>query len=126
MAVSRRRWGIGGLALLGGALLSGCVVVPAGGRYGGGGPGGYGAPGPDVDDGVVVGVAPPPAYVEVMPVAPGPGYFWIGGYWTWNLGRHLWVGGHWAPHRPGYVWNPHRWQPHGGRWRESRGHWGRR
>ena len=113
------------------ALLAGCVVVPAGGRAGGvysGAPAGgaYSSPSPDVYDGVVVGVAPPPVQVEVMTAAPGPGYFWIGGYWTWRLGRHFWIGGHWAPQRPGYVWTPHRWQPHGHGWRQSGGRWDRR
>jgi WXXGXW repeat (2 copies) len=112
------------------ALLSGCVVVPAegrhDGRYGGPSTGGYSAPGPDVPDGVVVGVAPPPVPVEVLTPAPGPGYFWIGGYWTWHLGRHLWIGGRWAPHRSGWVYAPHRWYPHGHGWRQSPGYWRRR
>ena len=110
------------------AMLGGCVVVPAGRRHAGpgGGGGGYGAPGPDVDDeGPVVMVAPPAVQVEVMPVMPGPGYFWIGGYWTWRAGRHVWIGGRWESARPGRVWVPHAWRPYGRGWREVPGHWRR-
>lgn len=120
------------LGLAATAALSGCIVVPAGGRhhgggYGGqGGQGGYNVPAPDVSDGPVVGVAPPAVVYEPVVAAPGPGYFWISGYWTWQLGRHVWIGGRWSPQRPGYVWTPHRWVPHGSGWRESPGRWGRR
>jgi hypothetical protein len=33
--------------------------------------------------------------VEPVLVAPGPGYIWIGGYWSWTGGRHVWSRGHW-------------------------------
>jgi WXXGXW repeat (2 copies) len=122
---SRRSLGLMGAGLVASALLAGCIVVPAGGRHSGGG-GGYGAPGPDVDDGPVVTVAPPIAQVDPMVPAPGVGYFWIGGHWTWQLGRHVWIGGRWAAPRPGYHWHPHRWVRHGSGWRESPGRWARR
>ncbi len=73
------------------------------------------APSPQVapqPPGTVVGQAPPPQQVEVVPVAPGPDYVWAPGYWTWN-GTWVWIGGGWVirPH-PGAVW--------------IGGHWGRR
>src|SRR5215472_2962379 len=66
----------------------------------------------------VVEQSPPPPQVEVMPVAPGPNYYWVPGYWTWNGtwvwvgGRYavrpwhgaVWVGGHWSHHGRSYVW----------------------
>lgn len=102
------------------AIVSGCIVAPVHPRYGGGydradydGP--YDPP-------------PQPRY-EVVGVAPYPGWFWIGGNWTWQARRHVWVGGRWEAPRPGYRWQPHRWQPisGGGRrgWRESPGGWHR-
>src|ERR1700689_5601547 len=75
-----------GVAVLSGALLGGCIVAPAPGYYGGG---------------AVVTVAPPAPQVEVVGVAPTPGYVWFGGYWNWVGGPHVWVGGHWGPGRPG-------------------------
>jgi hypothetical protein len=60
-----------------------------------------------------------PPQVEVVPVSPGPAYYWVPGYWAWRGGgwvwirgtwvlppRHgaVWIGGHWTPHGHGYVW----------------------
>jgi hypothetical protein len=74
--------------------------------------------------GTVVAEAPPAPPAEVVTVAPGPGYVWVGGNWSWQ-GRWVWipgywaarphphavwVGGHWAPHARGYIWV-------GGHWR---------
>ena len=39
--------------------------------------------------------APPPAQVEVVPVCPGPYYYWNPGYWGWN-GGWIWIGGLWS------------------------------
>jgi hypothetical protein len=64
--------------LLAGTLLGGCVVASAPAYYGGG----------------VVAVAPPAPLVEVVGVAPTPGYVWFGGYWNWVGNRHVWVAGH--------------------------------
>jgi hypothetical protein len=89
--------------------LAGCVVTPAPRYYG--------------DETVMV--APPEAQVEVVGVAPVPGYVWFGGYWNWAGGRHVWVGGHWGPGRPGYHWVPHRWMAYHGGYRLARGHWER-
>lgn len=96
------------LALAAGALLGGCVVVPAAGPYRAAGP---------------VMVAPPPSQGEVFGVAPGPGYFWISGYWNWVGARHVWIAGRWEPGRPGQHWVPHHWQRDGAGWRASPGHW---
>ncbi len=108
------------LAAAAGLLATGCVVVPARGGYYGGAPadGGYYSGGP-------VAVAPPPLQTDVITVAPGPAYIWIGGFWNWVGGRHVWVGGHWAPHRPGHHWVPHQWQREGGGWRAAPGRWQR-
>lgn len=101
---------LAGIAVLSGTLLGGCIVAPAPGYYRGG---------------AVVTVAPPAPQVEVVGVAPGPGYVWMGGYWGWVGGRHVWVGGHWGPGRPGYHWVPHAWVHEGGGWRMHEGHWAR-
>jgi outer membrane lipoprotein SlyB len=67
--------------------------------------------------------APPPAPVETVLVAPGPGYLWIGGEWIWN-GGWFWVGGHWAyPPYPRAVWISGRCWHDGHGWHNYRGHW---
>ena len=38
---------------------------------------------------VVISEPPPAGPVEVVPVAPGPDYVWVGGYWAWR-GRWAW------------------------------------
>src|ERR1051326_2309813 len=43
---------------------------------------------------------PPPVYSYYRPVAPGPGYYWVGGYWYPNGPRYAWRAGYWA--RPPY------------------------
>ena len=76
---------------------------------------------------VVVGVAPvapPPMPVEVVPMNPGPGFFWVAGYWRWDGRQHLWARGHWERHREREQWVPHRWAPDGhGRWALHDGYW---
>ena len=91
--------------------LAGCAVAPASNGYV------YYEP---------VMVAPPPPRVEVITVAPYPGYVWIGGYWGWNLGRHVWIGGRWAMPPAGHAWVPGAWGRHGDGWRYRGGYWGRR
>jgi hypothetical protein len=92
-------------------VMTGCVVTAR--------------PAAVVYDTPMVTVAPPAPQVEVIGVAPSPGYVWAGGYWNWEGGRHVWVAGHWQPGRPGYHWAPHRWVQTGGGWRLERGHWER-
>ena len=101
------------------ALLGGCIVAPLPQPM-------MGRPGPSYDEGVVVDAAPPPPYMEAVPVAPFAGAVWIGGYWGWSGGRHRWVGGRWEQPRPGYAWRPHAWHQDGGRWRLHEGGWARR
>jgi len=72
---------------------------------------------------VVVDVAPPAPYVEVVPAVPFAGAIWIGGYWGWYGGRHQWVPGRWDHPRPGYQWRPHAWVNQGGRWHLHAGGW---
>ena len=95
MNTSKRTLLVGALAVAAGAMLSACVVAPAQPYYAAGYEGGY-------YDGVVT-VAPPPPQVEVVGLAPGPGYFWIGGYWGWRGGRHYWVDGRWEHHQNGWY-----------------------
>ena len=68
---------------------------------------------------------PPPAQVEVVPVAPGPEFFWVPGYHRWWGGRYVWVAGRYErrPH-PAARWEAAHWEvrPNGrvfveGRWR---------
>jgi WXXGXW repeat (2 copies) len=93
------------------AALSACVVAPAPGYY----------------SGEVVAAAPPPLqYEPVVGVAPGPGYFWIGGGWFWEGGRYAWHPGYWQAPRPGYHWVARGWARVGGGWRVREGHWERR
>lgn len=101
-------------------LLSACVVAPYPQRVV------YSQPvpaGQPADAGVIVDVAPPAPYVEVVPAIPFPGAFWIGGYWGWNSGRHVWVPGRWEHPRPGYQYRPHAWVQQGGRWQLHGGGW---
>lgn len=105
-------------ALLGALTLAlgGCVVSPLYPRYDR-----YSS-----EEGPVVNTAPPPSQYEAMPAAPGPGYVWIGGYWGWNLGRHVWIGGRWMlPPAAGHAWVPGYWGRHGGGWRYHGGYWRR-
>jgi hypothetical protein len=102
-------------SLLATFVLAGCVVAPL--------------PPPQVavqpGPVVVAPMAPPLPLAETVVVAPGPGYVWLGGYWSWTGGRHLWTPGHWAPHHPGYRWVPRQWEYGPGGWHQRGGHWGR-
>jgi len=67
---------------------------------------------------------PPPDRVEVVGVAPGPGFVWVGGYWVWRGGVHAWVPGTWRrPPYPGAVWIAPRWHRRYGRYYFREGHW---
>jgi len=73
---------------------------------------------------VYVRVAPPPPIVEARIVSPGPGYYWVPGYHTWNGAAYVWVPGRWTrPPRARAVWIPGRWvrERHG--WYFVEGHW---
>ena len=82
------------------------------------------APTPQPAVTVVAPAAPPTAQVEVMPVAPGPEYYWTPGYWGWNGAVWVWVGGRWAPHPwHGAVWVGGHWARHGHGYVWVGGHW---
>ena len=98
--------------LISSIALTACVIVPAPAhRYFVGG---------------VVTVAPPPIRREVIGVAPGRGYVWIDGYWSWDGYRHSWNAGRWEAPRPGYRWAPHHWYHQRDGWHLEEGHWARR
>jgi len=74
---------------------------------------------------VYVAVGPPPERVEVIGVAPSPGFVWVRGYWrydrdgyVWVPGRWValdrryreWVPGHWKRDRRGWFWVEGRWR----------------
>ena len=71
------------------ALLGASVVIARGLRLYGGGGYGYG-----------YYPAPPPPVVYAPP-CPGPGYYWVPGYWYRVGPRSLWRAGYWAP--PAYI-----------------------
>jgi hypothetical protein len=102
-------------------LLSACIVAPYPRRVA------YGEPVPadsyEQQGAVIVDIAPPAPYVEVVPVIPYVGAFWIGGYWGWQGNRHQWVPGRWDRPRPGYNYRPHAWVQQGGRWHLQGGGW---
>ncbi len=49
--------------------------------------------------GIYVQVGPPAPIYETVPVSPGPAYYWVPGYWTWNGYRYVWTHGRYA-YRP--------------------------
>jgi hypothetical protein len=53
----------------------------------------------DVSVGFAIGPPPPPR-VLVQPVAPGPDFFWVDGYWYPAGRRYRWHNGYWT--RPPY------------------------
>ena len=108
------------------ALVSGCVVVPAHGYRPAHSGQVVGGPAPQPVAQYPVMMAPPAPQVEVVGVAPGPGFFWIGGYWNWVGNRHIWVSGRWETHRPGYHWVPHQWHQRGNGWHQEHGRWEQR
>jgi hypothetical protein len=73
---------------------------------------------------VVVDTAPPPPIYETVGIAPGPGYFWIGGFYHWSGARWVWNRGHYArPPHPGAAWIGPRYAVRGGRNVYIRGYW---
>src|SRR5215469_6796013 len=54
-----------------------------------------------VSVGIEIGAPPPPRVLSVRPVAPGPGWVWVEGYW-YPVGHHWrWHDGYWT--RPPYA-----------------------
>jgi WXXGXW repeat (2 copies) len=74
---------------------------------------------------IVIAQPPPASRVEVMGRAPGPGYFWLSGYWRWTGGRHVWVAGRWEPYRSGHFWVMAHWVRAGVNYRFVGGYWRR-
>lgn len=98
------------------------VALGSGALIGGGLAGAARASEVSVD--IVFAPAPPPvAPVEVIGVAPGPGYVWIAGHYAWH-GRWVWIGGYWERVPRGYaVWVPGHWDRRAGGWVWVEGHW---
>jgi hypothetical protein len=80
--------------VLAGALLSGGAAAHA-----------------QVSVGISIGAPPPPRVLRVRPVAPGPEYFWVDGYWYPAGGRYIWHQGYWTrPPYGGAHWVGPRWE----------------
>jgi hypothetical protein len=76
--------------------------------------------------GIYVQTGPPAPIYEPVPSAPGPGYYWVGGYWQWNGYRYVWTRGHYAyPPYGGATWHPGHWAHNRYGWSWRPGHWGR-
>ena len=72
---------------------------------------------------VRIGPPPPPPRV-VVPVAPGPRYIWVPGYYRYHHHGYVWVPGRYAvPPRPYAVWVPGRWVPRSGGYVWVAGYW---
>ena len=68
-----------------------------------------GDPAYDGQQGVYAPALPPtPNYAYQRPPMPGPGYYWVDGYWNFVGGRYAWVGGYWMlpPYASGYWMAP--------------------
>ena len=75
--------------------------------------------------GISVGFAPPAIPIYTQPYCPGPGYYWVPGYWGWNGFDYYWIPGYWAfPPRIGLYWTPGYWGYDGGRYFFNDGYWG--
>ncbi len=58
-----------------------------------------------VNIGIQIGAPPPPRVVVERPVAPGPEFVWIEGYWYPLSGHYRWHEGYWSrPPYAGAVW----------------------
>jgi WXXGXW repeat (2 copies) len=68
----------------------------------------------------------PGGVMYVRPVAPGPGYIWVGDTWVWSGGRYVYHHGYWVHPRPGRVWVEGSWVHARNGWAWHSGHWGRR
>jgi hypothetical protein len=58
----------------------------------------------------VVYQAPPSSVAEQVTPAPGPGYVWLSGHWSFYSNRWVWVAGHWEmPPSPSASWVAGHW-----------------
>ncbi|TMG81580.1 MAG: hypothetical protein E6H78_16550 [Betaproteobacteria bacterium] len=71
---------------------------------------------------VEIGVAPPPARVEVVP-APRPGYIYERGHYTWDGRAYAWTEGRFIEERQGHVYVQPSIEPRGERYYFRSGHW---
>jgi hypothetical protein len=77
---------------------------------------------------VSIRIAPPPLRRVIQPLAPGDGYIWTPGHWSWGRADRryhwvpgawmqaphecdLWTPGYWASEKAGYVWHDGYWGP---------------
>jgi hypothetical protein len=75
----------------------------------------------DFSVGIRIGPPPAPRVIRVRPPNPGPGFFWVDGYWYPAGGRYRWHDGYWTrPPYGGANWIGPRYE--GGQFFE--GHWG--
>jgi hypothetical protein len=91
--------------------------------------------GAGVSVGIQIGPPPPPRVLSVRPIAPGPDYAWVDGYWYPVEGRYVWHDGYWTRSiYPGARWYGPRYEGgryYGGYWDGNRGrrehdhHWDR-
>jgi hypothetical protein len=73
---------------------------------------------------VYIQIAPPAPIVETVPVAPGPTYYWVPGFWVWDGRDYVWRHGHYAlPPHPYTVWVPGHWSHRSKGWYWVPGHW---
>jgi hypothetical protein len=76
--------------------------------------------------GLRVGFGPPGFRTEVAVASPGPGYYWVPGYYDWVPARanYVWVEGRWAlPPHPHAVWVAPRYTRRRGGYLYLHGHW---
>jgi|SRR5579883_989431 len=67
---------------------------------------------------------PPPRSTAVIGRAPGAGWVWTPGFYTWGGRRYVWTPGRWRrpPHR-GAVWVSPVWRRGPGGWTFVAGRW---
>lgn len=74
---------------------------------------------------ISVGIPPPALPVQYQPMAPGPGYIWTPGYWSWDGAGYVWVQGAWVlPPQAGLLWTPGYWGWGGTAYIWHPGYWG--
>ena len=77
--------------------------------------------------GVTVGPPPPPLGWGPVGMAPGPGWVWTDGWYSWGGSSWVWQSGRWArPPRAGMVWRRPVYTRHRNGWRMHQGGWVRR
>ena len=74
--------------------------------------------------GISVHVGPPPIPVYAQPIAPGPGYIWTPGYWSYGPAGYYWVPGTWVLAPVGMLWTPGYWGWGGAAFVWHAGYWG--